>query len=162
MAVPQLTASAGQRGGNVVASLAFHWDKPDELMTSLQEGLESRIVFTARLYEKRTGLLSFRGDRLLAQSSLVRRAYRDILTRQYVIVDEEGALQQEFETPEALLPGFLDVPEIIFAGPLPAGHMYVAARAELEPVRLMPPLTLVALIGTAAAYATPWVRSDVR
>jgi hypothetical protein len=31
----------------------------------------------------------------------------------------------------------------------------------LEPVRLMPPLTLVALIGTAAAYATPWIRSDV-
>jgi hypothetical protein len=141
----------------------FRWDKPDELMTSLKDGLESRIVFTARLYEKRTGLLSFRGDRLIAQSSLVRRAYRDILTQQYLVVEEEGAPQQEYETPEMLLRGFLEVREIIFAGPIPAaGHVYVAARAVLEPVRLMPPLTLVALIGTAAAYATPWVRSDVR
>jgi hypothetical protein len=79
------------------------------------------------------------------------------------VVDEEGAPQQEYETPGALLPGFLNVPEIVFAGPAPqAGELYVAARAALEPVRLMPPLTLVALIGTAAAYATPWMRSAVR
>jgi hypothetical protein len=158
-----LTVSAGQRAGHVLASLAFHWDKPDELLTSLQDGLESRIVFTARLYEKRTGLLSIRGDRLLAQSSIVRRAHRDILTQQYIVVDDEGVPLQEYETPGALLPGFLNVPEIVFAGPLPeAGEMYVSARATLEPVRLMPPLTLVALIGTAAAYVTPWTRSEVR
>jgi hypothetical protein len=155
--------SAGLRDGHVVAALDFRWDKPGELLSSLQDGLESRIVFTARLYEKRTGLLSIRGDRLLAQVTIVRRAYRDILTQQYVVGDETGALRDEYETPAALLPGFLTVAELAFDSPNPGtGRLYVAARAVLEPVLLMPPLTLVALIGTAAAYATPWIRSDVR
>ncbi len=144
-----------------MAALDFRWDKPDELLSSLQDGLESRIVFTARLYEKRTGLLSIRGDHLLAQSTIVRRAYRDILTQQYVVVDETG--QNEYETAVALLPGYLSVSALTFPALVPrTGHLYVAARAVLEPVLLMPPLTLVTLVGSAAAYATPWIRSEVR
>ena len=161
-AAPLLAVSAGLQDGRVVAVLDFRWDRPGELLSSLQDGLESRIVFTARLYEKRTGLQAIRGDHLLAQSSVVRRAYRDILTQQYVVVDETGARRNEYETAVALLPGFLSVPSLLFPAPVSGtGRLYVTARAVLEPVLLMPPLTLVTLVGSAAAYATPWIRSDV-
>jgi len=39
-------------------------------------------------------------------------------------------------------------------------RLYVTARAQFEPVRLMPPLTLIGLAGAAANVATPWVRRD--
>ncbi len=157
-AAPTLAVSADERGGALVASILFRWDEPQELLASLQGGLESRLVFTVRLYEKRTGLLAFRGDRVLAQVTIVRTAYRDILTQTFV-VEEEGQAPRSFPTSDALLAAFFSVSGLGFPPPLPAwGRAYVAARAQLEPVRLMPPLTLVTLAG-AAAYATPWVRS---
>ncbi len=157
-AAPTLAVSAAERGGALVASLQFRWDQPQELIASLLGGLESRIVFTVRLYEKRTGLFAFRGDRVLSQLTIVRTAHRDILTQTYV-VEEEGQPSGSFATIDALLAAFFAVPGVSFPPPgAGRGGAYVAARAQLEPVRLMPPLTLVTLAG-AGAYATPWVRS---
>lgn len=158
-AAPMLSVSAVARGGTLVASLTFRWDPPDELLASLQGGLESRIVFTARLYEKRAGLLAFRADRLVSQATVVRTAYRDILTQMFV-VDEEGAAPRSYATTRELIAALFSVPGLTFTDPAAARRgSYVAARAQLEPVRLMPPLTLVTLAGVAA-YATPWARSD--
>jgi hypothetical protein len=39
--------------------------------------------------------------------------------------------------------------------------MYAIARAQFEPVRLMPPLTLVVLAGAAATSTTPWTRKEL-
>jgi hypothetical protein len=38
---------------------------------------------------------------------------------------------------------------------------YVAARAQYDPVRLSPPLTILTLFGVATRHTTPWVRRDV-
>ena len=46
------------------AGAAFRWDREEELASTLREGLESRIIFTLRVFEKSPGLLSLLGDRL--------------------------------------------------------------------------------------------------
>ncbi len=142
----------------MVAALVLRWDHPDELVDSLLGGLESRLVFTVRLYEKRRGLFSFLGDRVVAQTTVVRRAYKDILTQRFV-VDQDGATQSSYATTGELLTAFFSVDSLALLHPPSDRPAYVSARAQLEPVRLMPPLTLVTLTGRAA-YATPWVRSD--
>jgi hypothetical protein len=40
--------------------------------------------------------------------------------------------------------------------------LYISARAQFEPVRLMPPLTLVNILGAASTVATPWVSRNVQ
>jgi hypothetical protein len=158
-AAPTLAVGTAATEGRVVAHLSFTSDRPSDIVESLLGGLESRIVFTARLYQKRTGLFSFLwGDRLVVQATVVRRAYRDTLTHMFV-VDEDGQPLLSYPTTDQLLTAFFTVTGISFRLPA-AGRAgwYVAARAQVEPVRLMPPLTLITLAG-AAAYATAWVRS---
>ncbi|HUJ73383.1 MAG TPA: hypothetical protein VL359_00935 [bacterium] len=157
-----LTLRAVRAGNTIVASVALRWDSADELVRSLLDGMESRIVFTVRLYQERSGILSLSGDRLLGQAVVIRRAYRDILTEQFIVA-EDGAGAVAFDAAADLLAGFLTVPALSFPAPSPGARgIYVVARAELQPVLLMPPLTLVTLVGTAAAFVTPWQRSDVQ
>lgn len=159
-AAPTLLVGTTATENGVVAHLVFTSDRPQDIVESLQGGLESRIVFTIRLYQKRTGLLSFlRGDKLVVQATVVRRAYRDTLTQMFV-VDQDGQAPSSYATTDQLLAAFFTVNGISFHQPAArqAGS-YIAARAQVEPVRLMPPLTLVTLAG-AGAFATAWVRSD--
>src|SRR5271169_6040293 len=39
------------------ADITFRWNRMEELVASLRQGLESRITFTVRVYEKRRGIL---------------------------------------------------------------------------------------------------------
>jgi hypothetical protein len=160
LAAPTLSVGTTATENGVVAHLVFTSDRPQDIVESLLGGLESRIVFTIRLYQKRTGLFSFlRGDRLVVQATVVRRAYRDTLTQMF-IVDQDGQSPASYATTDQLLAAFFTVNGISFHQPAAreAGS-YIAARAQVEPVRLMPPLTLVTLAG-AGAFATAWVRSN--
>ena len=147
--------------------IAFRWDRKGEIADSLRQGLESRITFTVRVYQRRQGILPFGlpfgRDRLLAEETVARRAFWDFLDGKYVIQEEGGSLDS-FVTPEALLEQFFSLEEAfdLDAARDPRRSLSVMARAQLEPVRLMPPLTIVALVGKAATYTTPWARKDVQ
>jgi hypothetical protein len=149
------------RGELVVASVSFRWARADELIDSLRKGLEARITFTTRLYESRRPAFSFAGDRLLSERKIARSAFWDFLDKVFVM-EEEGGPQKSYADPADLLRGFFAVQEVF-------GHdredvsnrrQYVSARAQFEPVRLMPPLTLVGMVGAAANVSTPWVQRD--
>jgi hypothetical protein len=149
------------RGGILTALLSFRWSRTDEVIDSLRKGLESRITFTTRLYEKRRPAFSFAGDRLLSERRIVRSAFWDFLDQVFV-VDEEGSREKTYAEPAELIRGFFSLDESFSLDMSSAARrgLYVAARAQFEPVRLMPPLTLVGLAGAAANVATPWVRRD--
>ena len=153
--------SVAPRGGYLSASLSFRWTRADELIDSLRDGLESRITFTTRLYERRRPAFSFAGDRLLSERTVARSAFWDFLDRVFV-VEEEGSPQKIYVEPAELIRGFFALHEVFGFGMADAARrrLYVTARAQFEPVRLMPPLTLVGLAGAAANVATPWVRRD--
>src|SRR5271157_1544102 len=79
--------SVAARDGVLAASLSFRWARADELINSLRKGLESRITFTTRLYEKRRPAFSFAGDRLLSQRTVARSAFWDFLDQVFVVED---------------------------------------------------------------------------
>lgn len=150
------------RGDLLAASLSFQWGRAGELIDSLRSGLESRITFTTRLCEARRPAFSFAGDRVLAARTVTRSAFWDFLDHVFVV--EQGGIQQRVYTdPRELVRGFFTVEEEFTVDTESAlrRRLYVTARAQFEPVRLVPPLTLISLAGTAARMATPWVRKDV-
>jgi len=150
-------------GGFLTAAVGFRWNRSAELLTSLHRGLESRITFTTRLYEARRPTFSFAGDRVLAEKRVTRSAFWDFLEQVYV-VEEEGGGQKSYADDAALLAGFFSLEQTFAYAPAEGtGHRprYLAARAQFEPVRLMPPLTLVGLAGAAVNLTTPWVRREV-
>jgi len=150
--------SLSSAAGVLSADITFRWDRMEELVSSLRQGLESRITFTARVYEKRRGILPLPGDRMLAEHRVARSAFWDFLDDQFVVETDTGA-RVSFASVDELLKGFFTLSKI----PLynrPHTDLYVMGRAQFEPVRLMPPLTLVSMVGRAATYTSPWVRRD--
>jgi len=149
------------RGGAFAASLGFRWARTEEVIDSLRRGLESRITFTTRLYERRRPAFAFAGDRLVAERTVVRSAFWDFLEGVFVL-EEEGSRQKTYTDPAALIRGFFTLEETFALSLSDTARrpLYVTARARFEPVRLMPPLTLVGLAGAAASVTTPWVRRD--
>ena len=93
------------RGGLLGASMSFRWARADEVIDSLQAGLESRITFTTRLYETRRPAFSFAGDRLLFERSVTRSAFWDFLDQVFV-VEQEGVPQKTYTDPRELIRGF--------------------------------------------------------
>jgi hypothetical protein len=155
-----LTVSASS--GALTAGLSFRWAQVQDVVAALRQGLESRITFTVRLYEKRRAALPFTQDHLLVERSVSRTAFWDFLDDRYVVESDTGA-QVSYAGPEELLASFFTVTDV-FLYPLPRDFhrgMYATARAQFEPVRLMPPLTLVSMVGTVAVAVTPWVRKDL-
>jgi hypothetical protein len=150
------------RSGAISAGLSFQWDQVPDVVAALRQGLESRITFTVRLYEKRRSALLLTRDHLLAERILSRSAFWDFLDDKYVVESDTGA-QVSYASAEELLKAFFSVADV-FLLPLPRDPrrgLYATARAQFEPVRLMPPLTLVSMVGRVAAFVTPWVRKDL-
>jgi len=166
----------------VSADLSFSAGGAEGPVTSVKDGLESLITFTLRCYEHRPGLGGLLGDLLLAQRTVVRVAYYDVLDGHFV-VEQDGA-QTSYADEAGFLDAFFTLRGLELApgpaargsaalgpaargsaalGPAarPAAARYVAARAQYDPVRLSPPLTILTLFGVAARYTTPWVRRDV-
>jgi hypothetical protein len=162
-AAQAIELSMMSRGGFLTASLAFRWARSQQIIDSLHRGLQSRITFTTRLYETRSPPLSWAGDRLLAEKTVTRSAFWDFLDKVFV-VEQEGGPQKTYADSDEMLHGFFSLEETFaYAPPTPVSRQqrYVAARAQFEPVRLMPPLTLVGLAGAAVNVTTPWARREV-
>jgi len=146
----------------MAARLTFNWDHVEDVVAALRQGLESRITFTVRVYEKRGGVLPLAPDHLLADRDVSRSAFWDFLDGRYVVESDTGA-QVSYANAEEMLRAFFSVPDLFLAPAPRTPHraMYATARAQFEPVRLMPPLTLVSMVGRSAAFVTPWVRKDL-
>ena len=158
----ELKLTATRAGDMVVASASFLWHREEELASTLRDGLESRITFTVRVYEKKSSLLPLLADRLVAEEIIARNAFYDFLDGRYVMETDTGA-RASYADVAGLLEAFLSLPSL----PLPRcrpwrdSGCYVAARVQFDPVRLMPPLTIVSLVGATATVTTPWVRKEV-
>ncbi len=156
-----LDVRAGADG--IRTSLVLRWAKQEDLVTSLRDGMEARIVFTLRVYQKRRGLLPFLGDRLVVETTVARSAFWDFLDRTFVVESDDGTRAVYPSAPD-LLNGFFSLTDFLLlrVPDSPGEQRYVTARARLEPVRLMAPLTIVSLAGAAASYTTPWARQEAR
>ncbi len=148
------------RGGFVSADLVFRWDRESELVSTLRDGLESRITFTVRLLRVQPSLLPFLGETLMVEKSVSRSAFYDVLEQKFTMESEDGK-RALFAHPEDLVRDYLRlaVPRLAASGG--PGRQAVTGRVHFEAVRLMPPLGIVSFAGAAASYLSPWVRKEV-
>jgi hypothetical protein len=155
-------------GDGVRADVVFSDVAADDPAATLRDGLESRITFTLRCYEHRPGIAGLLGDALLAQRTVVRAAFYDFFDRRFVVeqdgrrasyADEAGFLAAFFTLRDVELLPVAGTPRSVGAGAI--RRRYIAARAQYDPVRLSPPLTILTLFGVAARHTTPWERRDV-
>jgi len=155
-------------GGVVCADLSFATGGAEGPAASLRDGLESRITFTLRCYEHRPGLAGLLGNLLLAQRTVVRVAFYDFFDRRFVV--EQDGVRVSYADETGFIEAFFTLRSLelvpiasarVPAGPAPHPARYVAARAQYDPVRLSPPLTILTLFGAAARHTTPWVRQNV-
>ncbi len=148
------------RGGIICADVDFRWDREQEFLNAVRDGLESRITFTARLYERRAAFLPFFRNVLVESRTFSQSAFFDFLGNKYVVETDQGR-RVVYDTEEELIRGFFSMPDITLAEISTVSDPYVTARVQFEPVRLMPPLTIVSLVGAAGTYTSPWVGKDV-
>lgn len=155
-------------GDGVRADVSFSAGAADGPTAALRDGMESRITFTLRFYESRPGLAGLFGDALLAERTVVRAAFYDFFDRLFVV--EQDGVRASYADEAVFLATFFRLRGIELApatearGAADAGggpSRYVAARAQYDPVRLSPPLTILTLFGFAARHTTPWVRQAV-
>jgi len=153
--------SVSRRSGALHAGVRFHWGPVDALAGSLRDGLESRITFTVRLYERRAVPFLFGSDRLVMERTVVRSALWDFLGQSFVVESDAGT-RSSYSTVDALLEGFFTLADLVLPAPGSdrAPRRYIVARAQFEPVALAPPLSLVTLVGAAATDTTPWARQE--
>lgn len=153
-------------GGVVSSDAALEAGAPDEPAAMLRAGLESRITFTLRCYRRQRGLAALFGDALLAERTVARLAFYDAIDRRFV-VEQDGA-RSSYADEAAFHEAFFTLRGVALGPAAPArdgaaaaAPRYVAARAQYDPVRLSPPLTILTLFGLAARITTPWVRQAV-
>jgi len=162
LACQDLELSVRRDGPLVRAAAVFRWDREEELLSTLREGLESRITFTLRAFERSAGLLSLLGDRLLAEKTVARSAYFNFLDGTYIVEESDGA-RAAYTDLAALLTGFFSARGVALPVPRQArrGPCYVSARVLFEPVRLSAPLSIVSLAGAAVSHTSAWVRAEI-
>ncbi len=156
--------SVGVGNGMVSADVTLRWERQEQLVSTLRDGLESRITFTVRLFQGRPSPFPFFGESLVVERSVSRSAYFDVLEQKFAMESEDGS-RALFEKPEVLVREYLRLVALPLAAPPLAARgtemRSVAARVQFEAVRLMPPLGIVSLAGAAASYTSPWVRKEV-
>ena len=152
--------SAVVRDGIVCADLSFRWDREREFIESLQDGLESRITFTARLFDRNQALLPILRNIQIESRTFSQSAFFDFLGKKFIVETDLGR-RTTYDSAEELIRGFFTMSDITLAERTQVGDPFVTARVQFEPVRLMPPLTIISLVGASGTYTSPWIQKDV-
>ncbi len=113
------------RPDGISANVSFRWNKEADLVNSLRDGMEARIVFTLRVYQRKSGFLPFLRDRLLGETSVARSAFWDFLDGKFVVESDDGS-RAAYTSAQELLTGFLSLTDF------PVFRLPPARRAPLR------------------------------
>ncbi|MBN2532063.1 MAG: hypothetical protein JXB88_04180 [Spirochaetales bacterium] len=127
------------------------------IASSLEEGLASEIIFQFRVYKINRSLFSFLGDQLVLEKRLSSIAFKDFFLNQYVI-RTEGYSFRYFEIIDDFINSYsvLSKCHLIETSKITPYDYYIMARVSSYPVKLDPPLHIIAIFGTIGR-TSPWV-----
>ena len=128
----------------------------EKIIASLEEGLTAEIFFQFRVYNINRGFFSFLGDRLVLEKKLSYIAFKDFFLKQYVIQTGDNQYKY-FNNVDDFLNSFLTLTEynLIETHNVNQSEYYILARTSINPVKLEPPLHIIALfssIGRTSAW----------
>jgi len=134
----------------------------DKIVESLGEGHSAEVQFQIRVYRRSTGLSRLFGDRLIAEQSVLYQARRDRLNDRYVVV-VDGEVERSFGDSDELIDFLVVLNDHHISLPAAVdGEIYLLCRVQVEPIRLVPPLTLLTFVIPGFRITTPWLRTDYR
>lgn len=133
----------------------------DELWESVDQGFQVEVAYTVRLYRESTGLFRFLGDRIIEDIKPARIGEFDPFTKLYLIHDTGTGRTIRSNDRNAFLEDLLRIDRIPLEIPRERGSYYILAGAEISPIKLKPPLTILSIFSKRNRYQTDRHRADV-
>jgi len=139
----------------VTAKAEYH--EGDKVISSLEEGLTAEIVFQFRVYNINRGIFSIFGDRLVFEKKISYIAFKDFFINQYVIQTDDSRFIY-YDTTGDFITGFTTLSDylLIDAHSINLNEYYILARISITPVKLEPPLHIIALF-SSIGRTSGWV-----
>jgi hypothetical protein len=136
------------------------YSKP-RIIESLLDGHRSEVLYEFRLLREAKGISKIFGDRLIREVTLEYVARWDAFDENFVVLID-NVLERAFDDVDSFLAFFLSVENqtIRLADPLHDDD-YLLCRWRLQPIKLVPPLTLMTLIKTDLQIISSWQQTTI-
>ncbi len=144
---------------NAVSFDIFPREYPkQEVLHSFSRGYRSEIIFTVKIYEENTGFFSFFGDRIVTEHDISRIAGWDRFAEKFFYIDR-GGTTRTFSAEKMFFDRLFSIEdvELTFPDGKPR-ELYALVRVTVEPVHLIPPLTIINLFHTRNVIHSRWKR----
>jgi hypothetical protein len=147
---------------NIKIAFSFGVDNysKSKILDSLSDGHRSEVRYEFRLLREARGLGKIFGDRLVKEDVLSYVARWDAFDEKFVVV-VDGSAERSFDDSDGFLAFFLAVRNrtMIVADGLDDGD-YLLCRWRIQPVKLVPPLTLMTIFRSDLQVISSWKRTD--
>ena len=151
----------GAQSSAIVFSFEAENYPGSEIVGSLLDGHRSEVHYEFRVLRKAKGLLKLFGDRLIKEEELLYVARWDAFDETFVVLVDES-VERVFTNAGAFLDFFLSVDNYRMG--LPGGFEdedYLLCRWRIQPIKLVPPLTLMTLIKSDLQTISSWQQTEV-
>lgn len=132
------------------------------IIQSLLDGHRSEVRYDFRLLRKATGLRKILGDRLVAEEQTTYIARWDAFDESFVVLID-GAAERVFKDANSFLEFFLSVENrVMTIEEILTDQDYLFCRWRIQPVKLVPPLTLMTLIKSDLQTISSWQQTEMK
>jgi hypothetical protein len=152
--------NAGAQDTRIEFSFDVENYSKSKIIDSLLGGHRSEVRYEFRLLREAKGLGKIFGDRLIHEDELSYVARWDAFEENYVVVID-GSVEKTFDDREGFLDFFLAVKNrtMRIATGLIDGD-YLLCRWSIQPVKLVPPLTLMTIFKSDLQVISSWKQTD--
>ena len=142
---------------DVLISARLIMENPELVLDAIREGLRSKILFQFRLYKKNRGILSFLGNKLIAETEVQYIGYYDLFKQRYMIkrdVEDYSVYIAEGD----FLTNFLEIEDCVLSHDeyFNTEDFYVLGKIRLDSVLLVPPLNIITLFSSDGVITSQW------
>ncbi|MBN1898352.1 MAG: DUF4390 domain-containing protein [Spirochaetes bacterium] len=144
-------------------SISSTLDQPisGEIIDLLKNGVKVTIVYHIQVQEKRPFFLLF--DKTLAEKTVKKIVTYNIWEKMFHLAEDEELykLKSEEELQKKLM-CILDVKMIPMSELKEKKNCYIKVRAELESIKLFPPLSWIYDLVITRSFETSWKKKDIK
>ena len=128
----------------------------EQILNAFSKGYRSEITFVIKIYKVNTGFFSFFGDPIVTEHNIERIAGWDQFAKKYFFINRRGE-KKIFSSEQLFFEALFAVVNyrLVFPTGKPK-NLYALIGAEIEPVHLIPPLTIINLLNRKYIVHSAW------